>query len=150
MNPFKHIRNNAKKILSEKRINRIIKEVVLRYKQTIIDTINQEQLINKGITGEGESIASFQPYTQTTIAIKKSKGQRHDIVTLDDTGKKYQKSKVKSIKEGFSIYSTVDYFEDLEEKYGPEIFQMTKENLEDFTKFYIIPRIVEENKKILA
>lgn len=147
MRPFKQMIRDVERAFNRKKIEASIRASVLRNKQVIIDTINQEQLINKGISGDGRSISSFQNYTKKTIAIKQDKGQIWNRVTLDDTGKKYKQGKLKSIKGGFESYSTVSYFSELEKKYGESAFKMTEANIEDFTKHYIVPRIVEDIKK---
>lgn len=146
---FAKIKRVGKKMLDEKRINRIIRKTLLKYKQTIIDTINQNQLYNQGIRGDGVKIHTIAPYSNKTKELKRAKNQVTNRVTLDDTGEKYRKSKIKSISEGIEIYSTVDYFSDLEGRYGEAIFKLTEKNAEDFTKTYIIPDIVAENTKLL-
>jgi len=146
MNPFRKLRKDIERAFSQRRIETSMRKAILRYKQVIIDTINVEQLAHQGIRGDGVSINSFQPYAKKTVELRKKKGLRTDIVTLDDTGNKYLKSKIKPIKGGIEVFSTAFYFEDLAKRYGKEIFQLTEENRNDFTRFYIIPQIVEDIK----
>lgn len=149
MNPITEIKRAARKMANRNRINRIVKETLVKNDVFVLDLIFNKQLFDRGMRADNLLIHSFKPYKPSTIAYKKRKGQPTNRVTLKDTGESLFRAKVKGKKEGIEVFSTVDYFEHLEEKYGEAAYKLTDNHIELLTKTLIIPAIVKDNKRIL-
>ena len=107
--------------------------------ELIVDLNTNGQLF-QGIDSKGNDLGT---YTQITIAIKRSKGQPTDRVTLKDTGDYYKSFDVKPYKGGFEIISDpIKEGFNLEDKYGSDLESLTEYSLEEL-KFFLIPLIRE-------
>jgi len=105
--------------------------------EEIIRMNTEDQLEEDGIDSENNSLGE---YSLRTIIEKIQKGDRHDHVTLKDTGAFYNSFLVAVDRSGFSIVADDVAFYDrpLTEVYGIEILGLTKENtawLGDFITF---------------
>lgn len=126
-----------------------LEDIVKSLESTIIDFISQKQLYDKGIEGRGREIMSYAPYRSRTIKNKIRKGQPTDRVTLKDTGKFYNSFRVAFEPGGFRIEATDPKTAALIEKYGPTIFRLTNENLNQLIRNYIRPILAERLKEQL-
>lgn len=66
-------------------INKVLDEYFTKNKEFILD-LNKEQLYEFGVRSDDTKIGDYKP---STVSYKKRKGQRHDHITLKDTGKFY-------------------------------------------------------------
>lgn len=134
--------------LLEQVINEIPKQtlnIIRENEQEIVD-LNKDQL-ESGKDADNNDI--FPPYTRTTIAIKRAKGDIFNRVTLLDTGAFYNGFKIKIYGEGkpFNIFSTDSKSSDLQDKYGSSIFGLIKPNEEYLNLNIIKPEIEKFIKK---
>ena len=95
--------------------------------------------MQQGIRSDGTPIEPG--YTPFTIAIKKSKGQPTDVVTLKDEGNFYRGMRTEFDNEGVEFYSNDSKTDALELKYGSEIFGLTEQSIEKFNEDYLIERL---------
>lgn len=95
----------------------------------IIRLNTEDQLEEEGIDSDDNSLGE---YSLTTKAFKIEKGDRHDHVTLKDTGAFYDSFIIEVDKTGFWIIADDVAFYDrpLTDVYGLEILGLTKENTE--------------------
>lgn len=149
MSVFRKMKATAKKMLNENRVNKIIGKTLKENEVYVLSIIFEEQLFKKGTTGDGAKISSFKPYAPSTIRIKKKKGQPTNRVTLRDTKEAYFRARIKAKKLGVEIDSGVEYFKELEAKYGSESFEWTSDNKRKIAELLLIPAITKENKKLL-
>ena len=94
------------------------------------DEIHARQQVQMydGLDANGQPI---QPaYTPFTVAIKKTKGQPTDRVTLKDTGSFYRKQFVRFHADHAVIDSKDKKAEDLKAKYGEDIFGLNEPSRE--------------------
>lgn len=102
---------------------------------------NADQL-SQGIRRDGSDIEP--PYTQFTIFEKEKKSGLAaitDVVTLFDTGSHYAKLFAKTYPDGTLEHGSKDEkSEDLQEKYGDDIYGLTEESKEALIEDYIEPR----------
>lgn len=97
-------------------------------KSQIIEWIQQDQLTQKGIDGSGNVIGYYSPITEL---ITRGRKKAYTHYTLDDTGEFYRSMYVAVFRESFAIIANGDKGEDnLFEKYGKDIIDLTDENLE--------------------
>lgn len=123
----------------------IVGRAVKENEAIVIDYVVEDQLFEKGIRGNGESLGKYAPLT---IAIKREKGQPTNRVTLRDTGDYHDSHSLQVTPEGgFAIRVTDFKYGELVERYG-NIDALTDENLQDLLKSYILPELIEEFKKI--
>lgn len=107
----------------------IFQEVILEMKEQIIDLNTEGQLFRKGIDSTGDKLPL--PYAPMTIAIKRSKGQPIDRITLLDEGSFYRGWFLKFInKNTFTLSSLDNKTEKLISEWGSEIFGLTQESIE--------------------
>lgn len=117
-------------------------EKLIRENETvIISMITEEQLYEHGINGKNVPIMSYMPYTERTIKNKIYKGQPYDRVTLKDTGAFYKDFYVECDSEGFTIRSSNNKADELEEKYGLLIYRLTNSNFTVFVREYLRPEL---------
>lgn len=108
-----------------------------------LDVITQliDAQMEAGIKGTGEPITPF--YTPFTVLIKQQKGQPFDRVTLRDTGS-FRNLLATVIQERvIQTLSTDPKTQDLAEKYGLEIFDMTTQNTQGFIDTILLPKMIE-------
>ena len=93
----------------------------------IIELNTKNQLYDKGVNSQGESIGS---YSSRTKQIKTEKGQITDHVTLLDTGAFYESFKVFLSGSDLVVSAnTIKDTDDLIEKYGKEILGLNEDSL---------------------
>lgn len=102
-------------------IERVVADTVDDHEEDIVD-LNREQLA-EGQNADGSDIRP--DYTEVTEFIKKSKGQRSDVVTLEDTGSFYRGFYKKRVPGGSEINSRDSKTAELVEKYRDGIFGLT-------------------------
>ena len=110
----------------------VVREVVDRESDTAI-ALNTEQLFQRGIDSEGESLGVYSPFT---IAYKKAKGQRYDHITLYDEGDFYRGFFAKTSGwPGEVVFGSSDSkYDELADRYGDAIFGLTKDSINEFTE----------------
>jgi len=125
-------------------LNMVILEAVRDNEHVVIDMNAEKQLFEEGITSHGISIASYAPYSQVTIDIKRAKGQPVNRVTLRDEG---------DFQHSFFVYYGSDYFqisasdwktEELKMLYGDDILGLTEENRQQLTIDIIVPYVLNK------
>lgn len=116
------LRDNLKK-LQNGGVEVIVKKLVSKDSDDIVDFNTDNQLFDKGINNDGTDVEPA--YTKLTVSIKKQKGQPTNRVTLKDTGSFHKKFFLDAEKDGFRIDSTDSKTDDLVEKYGKKIFGLT-------------------------
>lgn len=96
-------------------------------KDEIIRLITQDQLFSDGVDGDGDSLGEYSNFTK---AIKLSKGQRIDHVTLKDTGAFYDSFRIIVNKDSIDVFADDSSIYDtpLTKMYGLEILGLTEEN----------------------
>jgi hypothetical protein len=93
----------------------------------IIELNTKNQLYDKGVDAKGERIGS---YSAKTKAIKDSKGEISDHVTLLDTGQFYESFRVYLSGSNLVITAnTIKDTDDLMEKYGKDILGLNEDSL---------------------
>ena len=116
----------------------------------ILDLNFQDQLFKDGIDIDGKILKSHVAkegnfYADSTIKIKKRKGQPVDRVTLKDTGEFYDSSKIDLDSDGFEIEADdLKNGFNLVKRWGP-VLGLTKENtalLIEYIKDEITPIIL--------
>jgi hypothetical protein len=114
----------------------------------IIRLNTEDQLYEEGIDSNDDTLGE---YTVFTKAIKLSKGQRIDHVTLKDTGAFYDSFKVIIKKDGFEIIAddVSLYDRPLTDVYGLDILGLTEDNLSWLGAFIIDKYIEYIEKKLL-
>ena len=123
-------------------------EAIVRDKEdVIVSAIANDQLYRRGINGRGEKIMSYQPYAESTIRIKKRKGQPTTRVTLRDTGDFHKAMYVVFDRDGFYITSSDRKTEYLVPRYGEAIFRLTDKNLTRILRSHIRKEFVKRIKK---
>ena len=117
-------------------------------KDEIIRLVTIEQLFEKGIDGSGELIQP-EGYSPRTIEIKKQKGQRTDVFTLNDEGDFYASFVVTVSKDAFVI-DAQDNKGDVRlfEVYGEDIAGLTDQSFDDLFIFVrdVVFELLEEIK----
>jgi len=87
--------------------------------------LNRDQM-NEGVASTGDFIRP--DYTPFTVAQKRLKGQRYDVVTLRDTGA-FQDNMYQTISGSqYDFFSRDSKAVDLHTKYAPEIFGLTPDS----------------------
>lgn len=125
-----------------------ILRVEIEINESLIVQMNAEyQLFEQGVTRNGVSISSYEPYKPRTIREKKRKGQPTNRVTLRDEGLFHASFKVITGPIGFEIAATDWKTEDLVAKYGEQILGLTDDNLALLLWDYIYPALVAHIKK---
>lgn len=108
-------------------LNKMLDDAIKQEENYIIGLNTRKQLFEKGIDAMGQPLTP--PYAGFTKSIKRFKGQPVDRVTLKDTGDFYQGFFVDINKDYFQISSHDRKTHDLEEKYGENLFGLTKDNI---------------------
>ena len=113
----------------EENIYTYIRAEITDIEPFICDMNAQNQLYELGINSDNKKIADYAPYTSTTIAIKRLKGQPTNRVTLRDTGDFHASFFLDIDDYKFYIDSTDDKVNKLALKYGENIFGLTDDNI---------------------
>ena len=110
---------------------------------------DERQLYEQGINRIGVKLSDFAPYSETTVMLKRIKGDPYDRVTLRDDGDFHGEWKVEADDKGFKL-TTSDWKEELLGRhYGKEIYGLTEENAQEFTTEYIKPDLLRITREIL-
>lgn len=124
----------------------LAKEVFLikeRNKQKIIDFNIEKQLFEQGIDSFGKKL---KPYSKSTIAYKKLKGQPYNRRTLFDTG---SFTNLFDINKKNQIFSKDSKTAEIQEREGSKIFGLTDENNKKVNYEIFKPEIQEYINKYL-
>ena len=106
-------------------IPNVVKKITLSNSSKIIELNRSLQLFQKGIDSEGNKLI---PYLETTKLIKRDKNQIFKHTTLKDTGMFYNGFRVIVENNLLYITSTDDKTDELMNKYGKNIFGLTRDN----------------------
>lgn len=117
----------------------MLKEIILKHKDTIVELVTQRQLYEQGIEGFGKKIMDYKPYALSTIKAKRRKNQPYSRVTLKNKGNFYRQTYIVFNSDGFYITSRSKVTPILVKKYGRSIFRLTDQNLT-----YVIKEIVRK------
>jgi hypothetical protein len=122
--------------------HRIILDFISDNKKHIAAYVSEMQLFVEGVRGEdGQFIADYWPYHPYTIAVKQSKGQPTDRVTLRDTGAFHRSIKVDVDNEKFTVTATDPKTDELMEKYGEGILNISDDNLHSLKQGLLLPEL---------
>lgn len=128
---------------------RIMKEIIMENEAYICDMNSEEQLFEQGVNRLGVKISDYAPYSPVTIAIKRTKGQPTNRVTLRDEGDFHASFYVQADNEKFAITANDEKTEHLRKKYGRQIFGLTAENKSELLTGYIKPDLIKRVHEIL-
>jgi hypothetical protein len=142
------ILDDLKKTVAElqKSVNLSIQESINKNKQVIKELQTQEQLY-QGKNSKGIDIKPA--YAQSTIKIKRKKGQPTDRVTLFDRGDFYRSLEVIAGKNNAIIRTVISYSVFLVDKYA-DILGLDEESWTKFLNQYTIPTIKKNFDDIIA
>lgn len=118
---------------------------ILKSNEAVAVDLNLSQL-QKGKDSLGQNIEP--PYRDFTKQIKKEKGQPDNIVTLKDEGDFYRGFFFDSTDFPVGFWSRDEKTISLTQKYGGEIFGLTRENQSSLNED-ILPEILDYYRKIL-
>lgn len=126
----------------QKNQDQIILELVKDLEYLIID-LNTAQMSEKGIDSEGDEIEpSYRPLT---ISIKEEKGQPTDRVTLNDEGDFHRSFFVVYGPNYFAIGADDPKAKKLEKKYGPSIYGLIADNIQEIID-HVRPDLLQQLK----
>lgn len=106
-------------------IPNVVKKITLSNSQKIIELNRSLQLFQKGIDSEGNPL---KPYSPNTVVFKRQKNQIFKHTTLKDTGMFYNGFRVIVENNILYITSTDEKTDELMDKYGKNIFGLTRDN----------------------
>ena len=124
----------------------LLEDIIRSKEDVIVAAIANDQLYRRGITGTGEKIMSYAPYSPRTIKAKLKKGQPTTRVTLRDSGDFHRAMHLVFDTDGFYITSEDKKTPFLVSKYGPAIFELTRENLNRIVRAHIRKELVRRLK----
>lgn len=130
----------------QKTINSSIQESIIQNKQIILELQTQEQMY-QGIDSKGIDIKPA--YANSTIKIKRRKGQPTDRVTLFDTGAFYNSLEIIAGQNDAIIRTVISYSVFLVDKYA-DILGLDEQNWTVFLENYTIPTIKKNFDDIIA
>lgn len=108
----------------------------VRIKNEIIRLNTREQLFQKGIYSDGNSLGEYSPFT---VEVKKKKGQRHDHITLEDTGDFYGSFKVSADRISITIDANpIKDDNNLFDDFGEDILGLTDESRKKLKEMAIV------------
>lgn len=108
--------------------NKILKETLDNSSiQLDIATLNKEQMFEQGIDSKERTLGEYSPFT---IGEKIKKGQRHDHITLKDTGEFYDSIKIQSERKTIIISADMKKPDNDLEVIYPDALGLTNENLQ--------------------
>ena len=98
-------------------------------KDEIIRLVTVEQLYERGVDGNGESLGEYSEFTKQ---IKQLEGQRFDHITLNDTGEVYESFEVIVGQDSFTITANDNKGDKrLFDVYGEDVAGLTDESFDD-------------------
>jgi hypothetical protein len=130
----------------DKRSEEIVIQVSKQFEAEILDMNTQEQLFNKGIDADGDSLGK---YATLTKQIKAGLGQPTNRVTLKDTGDFHDSFFARFVGKNIAIGATDEKAEKLEDRYGKAIYGLTDDNLQEVIDMVRPEMINEFRKRIL-
>lgn len=130
-------------------IPKYLGDIIKDKEDVILEAITENQLYKHGITGTGQKIWDYAPYTASTIKRKIKKGQPSNRVTLRDTGKFHKSMFLVIDSEGFYVTSDSTIAPYLIKKYGDEIFRLTDENLTRIIREHIRTELTNRIKQVI-
>lgn len=130
----------------EEKIPEIIRDGIIENDAYIIDMNVEDQLWEQGIDRLGRFIADYAPYANTTIEIKREKGQPTNRVTLRDEGDFHHSFFLEVLADSFQIKASDFKTEELVRGYGDEILGLTDENALILSHQYLKPILLTELK----
>lgn len=147
-NPVKEIDSLIEKLETfQREVDELVLATVEENKELVLDMNTETQLFEQGINSKGEKINP--PYTPYTVKIKRILGQPTNRVTLRNEGDFHSKFYLKRAANEIEISSTDEKTEALVDKYGKEIFGLTRENLEELSEHYIKPALEKKLNEII-
>lgn len=107
--------------------------------------LNTEQLRDKGITNTGQSISSYAPYSDYTI-LKKTENNtltnnNSSIVNLRETRDFHLEFYLEVKGDQIMFWSGDDKTDKLVEKYGTQIFGLTKQSIKIANEEVLLPKM---------
>lgn len=90
------LQNKIQKTLRTKELMKVLFQSK-EFRDLVIGLNTQDQLYDQGIDSKGRSLGEYSPATiegTNNFRGKKSKGQRYDHITLNDTGKFYKSFRI--------------------------------------------------------
>ena len=123
-----------------------ISRVVKKENELIIDMNFDDQLYDKGVFPDGKPTGDYSP---TTLKFKEAPGShdhKTDHITFKDEGDFYKGAFIKTNKKSFKIDSRDSKRDELVAREG-DMFGLTKENLTELGKVYILPELQKDAKK---
>ena len=118
----------------------IVIAVLQRFEKQVLD-MNRDQLYEKGINHDGESIGRYAP---STVREKRKKGQPTDRVTLRDKGDFHDEFFIDYDPDAAYIESRDQKTPTLVTDWGPRIFGLTEENLQILIDEFMHEALLEE------
>jgi hypothetical protein len=106
--------------------------------------INTEEQLQKGIRSDGVNLPDYSPISVSVF------GKRAGPMTLKDTGEFYEGFYLDTSKWPIQFDSKDDKSAMLQDRYGHEIFGLTKENKTEFAKGYLLPDVQAFIRALLA
>lgn len=128
----------------------LLQEAVREKEDVIVSAIVDDQLYRRGITGTGEKIMDYMPYSARTKVRKLKKGQPATRVTLRDSGAFHKAMGIVYEDDGFRITSEDYKTKWLVRRYGPEIFKLTNDNLNRILRVHIRRYIEKRVRQIIS
>lgn len=123
-------------------------KIIIKMEKKIIDLVRIDQLYDKGIDGKGKKIKP--EYTNYTVAVKKIKGDVSNHVTLHDTGDLYDSFITDYGSYELYLFPTDKKKDELLNKYGGSIFDMTIDNKFKLNYEMILPELQKFVKSTIA
>ena len=141
--PFQALQKTVRRVKDDF-ILEVIKTIVEDNSNEIIDLNTEDQLFDRGIGSDGESLGVYSnPYKK----LKKAIGQPSDRVTLRLEGDFYKSFEVIIGDKQFRINATDKKTKWLINRYGEKVFGLTKDNLSLFREVVVKPELLQEIRK---
>ena len=122
-------------------------EQVKPFEPEIVELNTEDQLYLQGIDGAGKKLEPA--YRPLTLQLKRIKGQRVDHVTLQDEGDFHGAYHLLFQSTRFAIVNDDAKAAKLERKYGPDIFGLTDENVQEVRVLIREPFLEFMRKKLI-
>ncbi len=143
--PFQALQKTVRRVKDDF-ILEVIKSIVEDNSNEIIDLNTEDQLFDRGIGSDGESLGVYSnPYKK----LKKAIGQPSDRVTLRLEGDFYKSFEVIIGDKQFRINATDKKTKWLINRYGEKVFGLTKDNLSLFREVVVKPELLKEIRKTI-
>lgn len=123
-----------------------VASIINRNKEEILDLNRDNQLYDKGINSEGNLLRRYSP---STVLFKKQEGKPYNRTTLFDTGYFTRSFDLLNRNNTISIFSRDNKSAELQDKYGSNIFGLTKENENVYNYEIIKPELLKFINKYL-